>query len=555
MSMRDLVPSQLRSEWREQGWYSGTDGFRLFEEQARKHPEAVAVIDDSGEVTYGELEAKARFVAGRLADVGVGPGDVVGIQVPNAHQACAIDLAVAALGAVCLPYPMLLRERETMALLGRARAGVAVVAREFGGHDYAKMIDSLRPDLPALHDVFVLGDAYEGFHHLDPSLGAGSAAASLPEAAVDPDSPGRILVTSGTEALPKMVVFSHHAVTGGIGTVLAKLDTRRLHQPPPMQSSSPMRVLCLVPLSSGFGALGTFGALARLGQTLVVTAAFDPARALELVERHRVTHILAVPTMLVMMLGAHEKQDVSSLEVVATFGSALARATLDEARARFGCAFVNGYGCSDGAASQTALDDSPEHVAQTVGRPDPAVTAIRICDEDGKDVAAGEIGEVLGRGPLSPMCYLEAPDLDARYRTEDGWSKTGDLGTIDADGYLRIVGRVKDIIIRGGYNISPGETEELLLSHPAIIHAACVGMPDERLGERMCAFVVLRAGAVAPPLEEVADHLTAGGLAKNKLPERLEVIDELPLGPTGKILKRVLRDIIAAKIAEERTSS
>jgi non-ribosomal peptide synthetase component E (peptide arylation enzyme) len=543
MSMRDLVPSQLRSEWREQGWYSGTDGFRLFEEQARQHPDAVAVIDDAGEVTYAELEAKARLVAGRLAGAGVGPGDVVGIQVPNVHQACAIDLAVAALGAVCLPYPMLLRERETLALLGRARAGVAVVAREFGGHDYAKMIDSLRPDLPALHDVFVLGDAYEGFHHLDSALGAGTSPQPLPEAAVDPDSPGRILVTSGTEALPKMVVFSHHAVTGGIGTVLAKLDT-----------GSPMRVLCLVPLSSGFGALGTFGALARLGQTLVVTAAFDPARALDLVERHRVTHILAVPTMLVMMLGAHEKQDVSSLEVVATFGSALARATLDEARVRFGCAFVNGYGCSDGAASQTALDDSPEHVAQTVGRPDPAVTAIRICDEDGKDVAAGETGEVWGRGPLSPMCYLEAPDLDARYRTDGGWSKTGDLGTID-DGYLRIVGRVKDIIIRGGYNISPGETEELLLSHPAVVHAACVGMPDERLGERMCAFVVLRAGAAAPTLDEIADHLTAGGLAKNKLPERLEVMAELPLGPTGKILKRVLRDVIAAKVADAGGSS
>ena len=544
MSMRDLVPSQLRSEWREQGWYSGRDGFRLFEEQARRHPDAVAVIDDSGEITYAELETKARFVAHRLADAGVGPGDVVGIQVPNVHQACAIDLAVAALGAVCLPYPMLLRERETLALLGRARAGVAVVGREFGGHDYAKMIDSLRPDLPALHDVFVLGDAYEGFHHLDPALGTGASPAPLPETTVDPDTPGRILVTSGTEALPKMVVFSHHAVTGGIGAVLAKLDT-----------GSPMRVLCLVPLSSGFGALGTFGAVARLGQTLVVTAAFDPARALELVERHRVTHILAVPTMLVMMLGAHEKQDLSSLEVVATFGSALARATLDEARARFGCAFVNGYGCSDGAASQTALDDSPEHVAQTVGRPDPAVTAIRICDEDGRDVAAGEIGEVWGRGPLSPMCYLEAPDLDTRYRTEDGWSRTGDLGTLDDDGYLRIVGRVKDIIIRGGYNISPGETEELLVSHPAIVHAACVGMPDERLGERMCAFVVLRSGAETPALEEVAAHLTAGGLARNKLPERLEVIDELPLGPTGKILKRVLRDIIAARIAEEGASS
>jgi len=199
----------------------------------------------------------------------------------------------------------------------------------------------------------------------------------------------------------------------------------------------------------------------------------------------------------------------------------------------------------------TGWDDPPEKIGTTVGRPSPALSHIRIVDDGGRDLSAGMAGEVCARGPMSPLRYFNSPELDERYRFDGGWVRTGDLGVIDGEGYLRIVGRKKDIIVRGGYNISPAETEAALLTHPAIAEAACVAMPDERLGERMCAFLVLREGHSLPPLREIQEHLSRAGLASIKLPERLEAVDAMPLNPTGKILKRVLRDRIAELLSTE----
>jgi acyl-CoA synthetase (AMP-forming)/AMP-acid ligase II len=358
--------------------------------------------------------------------------------------------------------------------------------------------------------------------------------------AISPFDPARILVTSGTEAAPTMVLYSHAAIGGGIGNILGAL-----------RPDDDTRFLLLPPLSTGFGSLGTFAGLARFGVTLVVTSAFDPAGVIKLVERERVTHLLAVPTMLAMMLAAGRGDaDVSSLQVVGSFGAAMSedrvRATLE----MFGARFVNGYGCSDGAATLTGWDDPPEKIAATVGRPSPATTEIRILGDDGAEVAAGEVGEVCARGPMSPMGYLNNPELDALYRFDGGWLRTGDLGLLDAEGYLHITGRKKDIIVRGGYNISPAETEAALCKHLAIAEAACVGYPDERLGERMAAFVVLAPGADAPSLEQVDVFLVADGLARINIPERLEVLDAMPLNPTGKILKRVLRARFEATAAQ-----
>ena len=275
---------------------------------------------------------------------------------------------------------------------------------------------------------------------------------------------------------------------------------------------------------------------------MAVTAAFDPAGVIKLIERERITHMLAVPTMLAMMLATGSGDaDLSSLRVVGSFGAAMSEDRVRATLATFGARFVNGYGCSDGAICMTGWDDPPEKIAHTVGRPSPAMSEIRILDDDGADLAVGEVGEVCARGPMSPLGYFESPELDDLYRFDGGWVRTGDLGYFDPEGYLHIAGRKKDIIVRGGYNISPAETEAGLCKHPAIAEAACVGYPDERLGERLCAFVTLVPGADAPTLEELGTFLEADGLARIKVPERLEVIDAMPLNPTGKILKRVLR--------------
>ena len=532
MSVRpDLVPAELRAAWVDAGHTPGVDLRTLFEGQVARHPDKVAVIDDEKSTTYAEIGAMADRIAGLLLEWGLGRGDVVAIQFPNIAEACAADLAVASIGATCLAYPVLYRHNEVRSLLSRSGAVACLFVRRLRDFDYAAMMADLRPELPALKHLAVLGDPAAGCDSLGARLHAPGPPPPRPAVAVGPHDPARIIVTSGTEAAPKMVLYSHAAIGGGIAQVLGAL-----------RPDDDTRFLLLPPLSTGFGSLGTYAALARYGVTMIVTAAFDPAAVIKLIERERVTHVLAVPTMLAMLLATGSGDaDLSSLRVVGSFGAAMSedrvRATLDT----FGARFVNGYGCSDGALCMTGWDDPPEKIARTVGRPSPGMSAIRILDDDGAELPVGEVGEVCARGPMSPLGYFESPELDELYRFDGGWVRTGDLGFFDAEGYLHIAGRKKDIIVRGGYNISPAETEAGLCKHPAIAEAACVGYPDERLGERMCAFVVLAPGADAPTLAELETFLVADGLARIKVPERLEIIDAMPLNPTGKILKRVLR--------------
>jgi acyl-CoA synthetase (AMP-forming)/AMP-acid ligase II len=529
----DLVSPELRAAWVHAGYTPGVDLRTLFEEQVKRHPDKVAVVDDEKSTTYAEISEMADRIAGLLAEWGIGPGDVVAIQLPNIAEACAADLAVATVGATCLAYPVLYRHNEVRSLLGRSGAVACLFARRLRDFDYAAMMADLRPELPALEHLAVLGDAAgaEGCDSLDARLHAPGPPPPRLAVAVGPHDPARIIVTSGTEAAPKMVLYSHAAIGGGIAQVLGAL-----------RPDDDTRFLLLPPLSTGFGALGTYAALARYGVTLLVTSAFDPAGMIKLIERERVTHMLAVPTMLAMMLATGSGDaDLSSLRVVGSFGAAMSEDRVRLTLATFGARFVNGYGCSDGAICMTGWDDPPEKIARTVGRPSPAISEIRILDDDRAELPVGETGEVCARGPMSPLGYFESPELDALYRFEGGWVRTGDLGFFDAEGYLHIAGRKKDIIVRGGYNISPAETEAGLCKHPAIAEAACVGYPDDRLGERMCAFVVLVPGADAPTLAELEAFLVADGLAHIKCPERLEVIDAMPLNPTGKILKRVLR--------------
>jgi acyl-CoA synthetase (AMP-forming)/AMP-acid ligase II len=531
----DLVPAELRSRWVTEGHCPGVDLFTLYERRVTEHPDKVAVIDDAGEVTYAELHNEALGIAAWLRDVGVGPGDVVGLQLPNQHEACACDLAIAAVGAVALPFPILYRTKEARSLLSRAQAKAFLCARRFRDFDHGAMAVELRDELPHLEHVAVLGEPLVGTGSLDPRAGG-----RRPDVSLSPNEPVRIIVTSGTESEPKMVLYHHDAIGGGVANVLT-----------PMHLEPTSRFLLLPPLSTGFGALGTFAALARHGLTMVVSAAFDPAATFKLVEREHVTHLFAVPSMLAMLVaagkGGADLPDLSSLQVVASFGSAISEGEVRAVHSTFGCRFVNGYGCTDGAICMTGWDDPPEKIATTVGQPSPGLSDIRILDPDGRDVPTGAEGELCARGPMSPLRYAGSPELDAAYRFGGGWVRTGDLAVLDTDGYLRISGRKKDVIVRGGYNISPAETEAAVARHPSVVLAACVAYPDERLGERMCACVTLADGATAPTLAELQGLCEQAGLARIKQPERLEVLVELPLNPTGKVLKRVLRERLATE--------
>ncbi|MGH8975890.1 MAG: AMP-binding protein, partial [Acidimicrobiia bacterium] len=409
MDTTDLVPAELRAQWADDGHCPGVDLMTLFSRQVERHPDQVAVLDDEGSVTYAELAAEVRRIGAYLHQAGVGPGDVVAIQFTNTHHVCAADLAVSSVGAICLAYPILYRHKEVRSLLTRSGAVACLFSRRFREFDFAGMMVELRGELPALRHLAVLGEPAPGCDSLDAIL-AGPDPGTRPPVAVGPADPARIIVTSGTEGEPKMVLFSHDAVGGGIANVLAVI-----------RPDDDTRFLLLPPLSTGFGALGTYGAIARFGVTLVVTSTFDPAGLFKLIEAERITHLFGVPTMLGMMLDARpDGVDLSSLRAVGSFGAAMSEDRVRRILEVFGARFVNGYGCSDGAICMTGWDDPPEKIAATVGRPSPAFSHIRILDDDAAEVPGGEVGEICARGPMSPLRYFNSPELDGRYRLDGG---------------------------------------------------------------------------------------------------------------------------------------
>lgn len=542
---KDLVPQALRQEWIARGWCPGEDVFSVFTARVREHPGKVAVIDDKGETSYAQLDREALAVAKALSAEGVRAGDIVGIYLPNRHEACAVELGIAAIGAASIAFPVMYRAKEVRSLLGRSQAVACVTMNSHNGFDHAMVVRGLIDELPDLRSCLVLGGEAPGCISLDPVLAAaGDSRGSWtgPRNHYDSGAPARIMVTSGTEGEPKMVQYHHDALIGGIANQLTVFG-----------GNAAMRLFLLPPISSGFGSLATFGVIARHGATLVLTDTFKPANVLQAMAAHDVTILCAVPAMMHVLLAGQESAAAVTPELRTIYlaGAPIPQALVERALAVFGCDVVSAYGCSDGAFCCTRPEDPPDKIETTVGRPTAMVCSFKIVGPDGNELRPGEIGEIWARGPISPLSYLNSANLDRRYRDPQGWTKTGDLGTVDEDGYLRVVDRLKDIIIRGGFNISPAEIEGELIRHPTVSQAVCVGVPHERLGEVTCACITLRPEATAPTLGELREFLTQRGLAKHKLPDKLRVVEAIPVNPANKVLRRELRDSAAEWAREE----
>ncbi|NJQ08749.1 class I adenylate-forming enzyme family protein, partial [Streptomyces lonarensis] len=443
------------------------------------------------------------------------------------------------------------------ALLAGARAACVVVPGEHRGHDYLAPALELARTLPELRTVVCAAPTGRA-----PDLAELLRAAPVAAARPDPDGPARIMVSSGSEAAPKMVAFSHNALATGLGAVVGEV----------LAPGERPRSLWLVPLSAAFGSNATVGTLMVHGGTLVLQPRFDAAGALGLVEQHRPSHVFGVPTVLRLLADepTAATADTSGVRTVVAGGAKLDRATARRAAALFGCPVVSTYGSSDGVhcamaegsggpAGAPGEDGTPRRSGEDgaprrsgedgaprrSGRPNPAVVEIRVVDEQLADVGPGRVGEIIARGPLTPLCYVGAAGLNARYRAPGGWVRTDDLGVLDADGRLTVVDRRREIVLRGGANISPLEVEELLLGLPGVRDAACVGVPDAVMGERLCACVVPAPGA-APTLRDLVAGLREAALEDRKLPERLLLLDALPYTPTGKVDRRRLRTLAAA---------
>jgi cyclohexanecarboxylate-CoA ligase len=502
---------------------------------AAERPEAVAVVDGKATLTYGNLERSVRAAAASLAALGVGRGEVVSWQLPNWHEAVILHHAVLRLGAVSNPIVPIYRHREVGYILRQAESQVVVVPGDFRGFDHPAMIADLRPGLPSLRHVVTVrpaGQAALRFDELlqgDPGF-AGTAAGA--------DDPMLLMFTSGTTAHPKGVVHTHNTLDYECRSIIEVYELGPddvVFMPSPLTHITGLLYGVLMP--------------AMLRTRVVLQDVWDATAALRLIEQQRCSFTMAATPFLHGLVHHPDLPsfDVTSMRVFACGGADVPPALIRQAGERLGTSATRVYGSTEFPTLSTSPPDAPQDKrAGTDGR---AIGAAeyRIVDDAGADLRAGQTGELLVRGPELFPGYLAAADNDGAF-TPDGWFRTGDLAVADRDGYVSIRGRKKDIILRGGENISATEVESLLFEHPAVREAAVVAMPDPVLTERACAFVVPEAGQ-APSLPELTAFLLGKQLAKQKLPERLELVAELPKTQSGKVQKFRLRELIRDKLA------
>ena len=476
-----------------------------------------------------------RIAAG-LLDLGVAPGQVVSAQLPNWWQLAAVHLACLRVGAVTNALMSIFRKRELTFMLGLAESVLLLTPETFNGFDHAALATELRAELPGLAHVVAVrpegGGAFED--RLAARAPTAADRAEFARRAPSPDDVTQLAYTSGTTGEPKGVMVTSNTALCNVRDFADRLGI-----------TADDTVLMASPLAHQTGFLyGLMMPILR-GTPVVLQDVWRPARATEIIRSESVSFSMA-STPFLTDLAAQAEADpdaFASFRLFLCAGAPVPRDLVRRATKAMDARISSGWGMSEmGAVTVTGPDDPDERVFETDGSPLPGVE-LRILALDGSVAGPDEEGRLQLRADSLFGGYLKRPDL--RGLDAEGWFDTGDLARIDAEGYLRITGRSKDIIIRGGENIPVVEIENLIYGHPDVAEVALVAMPDPRLGERVCAFVVGRAGAEPLTLDAVTAHLLAQGTARQYLPERLEVVDALPRTLTGKIQKFKLRDRLA----------
>lgn len=552
-----LHPAERYEAYAAQGWWGPDMWPSLLSARVGERPDAVAVVDPANRATltdgepqrwtWSELGERVGRLAAVLRAQGIGPDDVVGIQLPNTVELVACYLAIARIGAIASPFPVQFREHELGTLAPLAGVKAFVTATRIGDRRNADAIVKLRAELGTPGPVLAWGE--------DPPADAvalvpGTAAADprAPAADVHPNDCVTICWTSGTESVPKGVPRCH---ADWIAIAWASVDAPALTADDVLLNPFPMVNM------AGIG--GMLVPWLLTGARLVQHHPFDLPTFLGQVAAERVTYTVAPPALLMMLLANEqilERADISSLRVIGSGSAPLAPAMIAGWKQKHGIDVTNLFGSNEGVAliGDPATIPDPEARARFFPRIGAGGYAwanraargmgTRLCDpQTGEEIAeAGRPGELRVAGPTVFAGYLGG---DGSEFDEQGYFRSGDVFEVAGEGddlrYYRFVDRVKDLIIRGGMNISPAEIEALLAAHPKVAESAVVGYPDEVLGERTCAFVVPKPGGEAPTLDELVAFLRERRIASYKLPERLEITDALPRNPVGKVLKRELR--------------
>lgn len=538
MTVRDTVQhwhdESDATRFRDLGVWQDRNIPELVDQWAQERPDKLALVDGHVRWSYAELVDHSLRAAQVLLDLGVSEGEAVATQVPSSGLLPLLHLATNRIGAIFVPLSTTWRGAELEPLLATTQASVLFVPGATDRFDYKAMVDGFASELEHLQHVVTVRDG--GADSFDALVEAASPAdpAILRRRRPSPDAPLHAMSTSGTTGIPKVSVYSgnnlYALLVKQYGTSVGQTDSDVSAGIAPANTGS-----------TGY----IFPILAPLiqGATTVILEEWDPQAAVELIERERCTIAVAIPTQLVMLLDLPlEQHDVTPLRAFSNAGAPLAPSVAADIEKRMGCCIQTVYGATDGGVPVcTSIDDPEDKRLTTVGRLQ-AGEEIRLLGLDDQPVPSGDAGEVTWRGANKSYGYLNQPDNDAVSWDDEGYFRSGDLGQFDQAGYLSIVGRAKDMILRGGYNIFPAEVEHALFEHGKVAEVSVVGVPDTRLGERACAVIVPSSGGEPPQLEELTDFLTERGLAKYKLPEFLVVMDALPRNAGGKVDKPTVRE-------------
>ena len=541
-----LTSPEKARQYRAAGLWQDVTLSERFLAQADRFADKLAIVVDGRRATYRQLQRDVLSVANGLLAEGLEPGDVIAGQLPNSYEIPVLHLACNMVGMLYMPLHDSWRALAVGHLLAQAKVKVVISRHLYRDFDYVQMIRDLRPDLPDLKTHFVIGESagdgikpFEMLIAAEP-LGTKQIASLRP----DPDYPAALMLSGGTTAISKISRYSSNDLQAMLN---AARDGARFVETDVAAALAP----------AGTGATGyVYPVLMPLlngGTSVMLPHWSNPEDAADLMVRENCTYATAIPAQLIKLLPtfrSRPRDDFHNLRVITNAGAPLPYDAAREVEELTGAVIQSIYGATDaGTPTLTTADDPREKRLGTVGRIVPGCEC-EIRDSDGNALPAGTVGEVTWRGADKSWGYLGADDQTRSVFTQDHFYKSGDLGQFDEDGYLKIVGRIKDMILRGGRNVSPLLIEEALIKHADVQDVAVAAMPDPVLGERACAFVIARPGA-GLELAGLLDFLRREGLATWQLPERLEIMQEFPRSAGGKTLKRELTALVTEKLKAE----
>lgn len=539
-------PPEFAARYRAKGYWRDQSLAQEFDAVFKRFADRIALVDGDRQYSYAELDRVTDNLALNLLDIGLQPLDRVVPALPNVAEFVLLYFALQKFGAIPIAALVTHRYAEISQFVQLSGATTCVYVERQGDFDFAPVIDRIQAENATLRHRIVLGAPQAGEHSLRELIDrpATRDRATLAAIRIDPADPCIFQLSGGTTGIPKLIprTGNDYAYNSKVAAEVVQVDAESV-------------LLLVLPIAHNLPlACPGIQGFMFMGAKVVVHHNTRPEEMFALIQKHRVTHLKVVPALLIRLINdpAIGRYDLSSLKLIQSGGQRMQPEARSRTRQLIPSAFVQeNFGMSEGLLMFVRHDDTDDAKQETCGRPVCADDEVRLVDDDGREVAPGEVGELTCRGPYTLRGYFGVPEYNARQFTPDGFYRSGDLMRQHPSGNYVVEGRKKDLINRGGEKISAEEIENLILMHPAVQNVACVPMPDPAMGEKTCAFVILRPGHTLT-LQALVSFLLTKEIAKFKLPERLEIVSDFPVSTFGKVSKKALAERVAEMLALER---